>query len=133
MNVTREVVADLWPLYVDGHVSPDTKALVEEFLRGDPEWNRFLRRAGGSAGTLPMPAVQPDQEVAMLNRIKKRIYFVRWMLFGAIAATAQAFGRIIADTSWDVPPRAFIAWVCIAAAFWGTWIVGAARLRKLGP
>jgi len=133
MNFTREVVADLWPLYVDGHVSPETRALVEEFLRSDPEWNRSLQRAGGTASALPVPAVRPDQEVAMLNRIKKRISFVRWMLFGAMAASLQAFGRIIADTSWDVSPKAFLWWVCLAAGFWGTWIVSSLRLRRLGP
>ena len=38
MKVTRAVVADLWPLYVSGDVSADTRALVDEFLAGDADF-----------------------------------------------------------------------------------------------
>ena len=33
MKITRDVVTDLWPLYVAGEASPDTQALVMRFLR----------------------------------------------------------------------------------------------------
>jgi hypothetical protein len=43
MNVTREVIRDLWPLFEAGEASPDTRALVKEFLDNDPEFARQLR------------------------------------------------------------------------------------------
>ena len=42
MNVTREIVKDLLPLYVSGEASADTRTLVESFLREDPELARLV-------------------------------------------------------------------------------------------
>lgn len=44
MNVTRDVIYDLLPGYFSGDISPDTKALVDEFLRQDPEFSRMMER-----------------------------------------------------------------------------------------
>ena len=44
MNVTRDVIYDLLPGYFSGDISPDTKSLVEDFLRQDPEFSRMLER-----------------------------------------------------------------------------------------
>lgn len=43
MNVTREIVLDLLPLYLSGEASPDTAAAVEEFLKANPEFERSVR------------------------------------------------------------------------------------------
>jgi hypothetical protein len=44
MPVTRDVILDLLPLYFAGDVSADTKALVDEFLRTDPDFARMSQR-----------------------------------------------------------------------------------------
>ena len=44
MTVTRDVVLDLLPLYFAGEVSADTRALVDEFLRTDPDFARMSQR-----------------------------------------------------------------------------------------
>jgi hypothetical protein len=44
MNVTRNVILDLLPLYFAGEVSADTKALVDEFLQTDPDFARMSQR-----------------------------------------------------------------------------------------
>ena len=44
-NVTRDVIADLWPLYVSGEASADTRGLIEAFIQ------RIRSLPGGSAGT----------------------------------------------------------------------------------
>jgi hypothetical protein len=36
MNVTREVVTDLLPIYFSGEASADTKVLVEDYFAGRP-------------------------------------------------------------------------------------------------
>ena len=46
MNVTREVVADLLPAYFSGEASRDTKSLVEEYFRQDPDFERIARSGG---------------------------------------------------------------------------------------
>ena len=43
MNVTREVILDLLPLYLAGEASPATRALVEEYLKQDSELAQRVR------------------------------------------------------------------------------------------
>ena len=131
MNITRNVITDLWAPYADGTASPDTRALVDEFLRQDPEWGATLRRAAAGADrALPAPTVNPDQEVRTLNRMKWRFRWMRWMLLLAMIFTCQAFGRIVADTSWDVSPRNFIIIASVAGVCWIGFLVAILRLRR---
>jgi hypothetical protein len=44
MTVTRDVILDLLPLYFAGQVSADTKTLVDEFLRTDPDFAQMSQR-----------------------------------------------------------------------------------------
>ena len=44
MNVTKEVITDLYPLYVEKECSADTRTLVEEYLRLNPQHAEELRR-----------------------------------------------------------------------------------------
>ena len=133
MKITRDVINDLWPLYLDGAASADSRALVEEFLREDPTWKQTLQESTRDLGPLPAPALQPDREIEMLNRLKKRALTKRIMFAAALIASAQAFARIISDTSWDVSPKVFLWWVGIASAMWITWAVLSVRLRRMGP
>jgi hypothetical protein len=43
MNVTREVILDLLPVYLAGEASPATRALIEEYMEQDPELAQRLR------------------------------------------------------------------------------------------
>jgi anti-sigma factor RsiW len=44
MKVTRDVIYDLLPGYFSGDVSADTRAIVDEFLRDDPEFRQMMER-----------------------------------------------------------------------------------------
>ena len=37
IEIERNVILDLLPLYLAGEASPDTQALVEQYLASDPE------------------------------------------------------------------------------------------------
>ena len=123
-NVTRDVIVDLWPLYVAGEASQDTRGLVEAFLHEDPEFARELRQE--ASGVLPghdVPSLTPDHELKTLAQVKRRLKGPRWLLFLAMVFTMQAFARIVSDTSFDVSPRKFIATAVVAACFWGAFLV----------
>ena len=49
MNVTRQVVTDLLPIYLSGEASGDTKALVEDYFRQDPDFERIARSVADAA------------------------------------------------------------------------------------
>ena len=44
MNITRNVILDLLPLYVADEVSADTRALVEKYLETDSELTNVAKQ-----------------------------------------------------------------------------------------
>jgi hypothetical protein len=127
MNITRAVVLDLWPAYAADEASADTRALVDEFLRQDPDFARQLREDVLTG--VPAPPIPPDTEVKALSRARRRLGGYRSLLLLALVFTCQAFARIVSDTSWDVSPRRFIATAAVAAAFWIAFLVSLWRMR----
>ena len=119
MNITREVVNDLWPLFASGEASPDTRALIKEFLDQDPEFARQLQAQAGEP-LLPAaaPALPPGREAQALKQTRKILHGADWLMLLAMVSSGTAFGRIISDTSWDVSPRNFIINAVIAGVFW---------------
>jgi anti-sigma factor RsiW len=59
LNVNRNVVRDLLPVYLAGEASRDTRALVEAFLEQDPVLRAEAEAARSMGGGLP-PVVPPD-------------------------------------------------------------------------
>lgn len=130
-NVTRNVITDLWPLYLSGEASEDTRRLVGAFLAADPDFERELREAanlGVASGAAP--SLSPDHELETLARVKRRLRGPHWLLTLAMVFSALAFGRIVSDTSWDVSPRGFIATAVVAACFWVAFFVVLFRGRR---
>jgi hypothetical protein len=130
-NVTRQVISDLWPLYLSGDVSADTRRLVEDFLAGDPEFARSLREAADDPlQTCLPPPLPPDHQMKTLERVKRRLWGYPMLLQLAILFSCFAFGRIVSDTSWDVSPRNFIITAALAGAFWIAFFVTLLRGRR---
>jgi hypothetical protein len=130
-NVTRDVIHDLWPLYVSGDVSADTRALVDEFLARDPELARDLRSdAGGLLGEALPAEPPPGHGLKTLQLVKRRLWGYPVFLQLAMIFSVLAFGRIVSDTSWDVSPRNFIVTASIAAVFWVAFCVSLYRGRR---
>ena len=66
MNISSAVIQDLYPLYEAGEVSPDSRALIEEYMAEHPG-------ALASHAPIRLPAVEPPQdlEVRALKRTAK--------------------------------------------------------------
>jgi hypothetical protein len=131
LNVTRDVVADLWPVYESGEASADTRALVDDFLKTDPEFATTLRATAGVPS--PQVDIRPEAKLAALKRTRDLVRGNGWLrglrLF-AIVMTIFSFGRIVADTSWDVSPRGFIIDAVFAMISWTAYSVLIVRYRK---
>jgi hypothetical protein len=132
MKITRDVVVDLWPLYESGDASADTRAVVEEFLKGDPGFARILREDASAKLLSATPvAREPDHEMKTLAAARKRLAMKDGPLFFAMIFSMMAFGRIVSDTSFDVSPRNFIVTASIALVFWIWFLVNLARRYAL--
>ena len=127
MSITRAVILDLWPSYVSDEASADTRALVDAFLRDDPEFAKLLRD-NPLSGVAP-PTLPPDVETSAFARARRQLRGFPWLFQMAMLFSALAFARIVSDTSWDVSPRNFIVMASIAACFWIAFLVTLWRMR----
>jgi len=129
MNVSREVVLDLVPVYLSGEASADTRALVEEFAVQDTEFGRTLesqrRDVAAYAKSLrqPFPALPADHELRTLERTRRMAGQLRWLLAIALMFTVfpMSFSfegnHITFLLLRDAPSLAMASWVA-AAGFW---------------
>ncbi len=89
MNVPKEVILDLLPVYLAGEASPATRAWLDEYLAQDSELTEELRRIqaeGFHHATLP-PAV-PELELRSLQRTRRTMTQLRWLFGMGMALTA---------------------------------------------
>lgn len=96
MNVTRDVILDLLPLYVAGEASPATCVLVEDYLKGDPELAARARELKAEQG-VSSPDLGPRQEIAMqsFRRTRRVLAWQRWLFAMGVAFTAISFSTTI--------------------------------------
>ena len=138
MNVTRDVIYDLLPGYFSGDISPDTRAMVDEFLAQDPEFRRMMERFrtmfGEARSGMPPSAARPAEKVTferarsvMHQRSELRGYTVA---FG-IAALFVAF---IAIERLTVGARGvwFIALAFLIVAVYSQYQLALLKRREPG-
>ena len=82
MEITRDVILDLLPLYVANEVSEDTKKLVEAYMETDPEMRETALQTAMAelAGKIPSPLTEEDK----LKAYRK----TKWMNILAIVGVA---------------------------------------------
>jgi hypothetical protein len=138
MNVTQNVIHDLLPVYLAGEASPDTVALVEEFLRLDPE----LARSVETLRANPLPdlpaALRPTKEKETLNMTKRLLRWRGVLLGFAIFLTMLLFsqvnkdGRIVWTFLHDAPVYASALAGLGALSCWCGFFYVRGRLRGAG-
>jgi hypothetical protein len=92
MNVTRDVVLDLLPLYLAGEASEDTQNLVQAYLEQDPD---LAKLAGQWRKQLPGPPPAPVslEAQAQAYRNAQRWIALRTVGLAAVIA-AGALGLV---------------------------------------
>jgi anti-sigma factor RsiW len=86
MEVTRDVILDLLPLYLGGEASADTQALVEEYLEHDPDLARLARQWQERLPGLPPAPVRPDAQALAYREARRQIAIKTITLALVIAA-----------------------------------------------
>jgi hypothetical protein len=82
MNVTREVITDLWPVYAADEASADTRALVIEFLKQDCDFAHALQGGDVLSATVA-PPLRPNREGPSRRRTKWIVQGKDWVFFFA--------------------------------------------------
>lgn len=122
MNITKDVVRDLLTVYMAGEASADTRTLVEEWLRSDPE----LARQAEEAGRLTLPAIAAPPRTTEKRALDRTRRYLRWrsVLLGFTIyvttlplsitfSSAGGYDGLLID---DWPERIVI--IAIAAVLW---------------
>jgi anti-sigma factor RsiW len=86
MEISRNVILDLLPLYLDGEVSADTRHLVESYLENDPELADIAKqsKAFNLPEDIPVPLSKEDQMEAYKEA--KRYIFWRTIILAVVIA-----------------------------------------------
>ncbi len=63
MEITRNVILDLLPLYLANEVSADTREIIEQYLETDPELANVVKHSAAAKfpEEIPGPQTQNDQ------------------------------------------------------------------------
>ena len=139
MNVTREIIIDLLPVYLSGEASTDTRALVESFLKQDPELAQRIRSQWVENMTNAAPSsLPPELELKAFRRTRGLLGAQKWLLGFSFFFSAMLFSngfRIenghIAEFQFLLRayPVEFSICATLAAAFWISYFYFRHRLR----
>lgn len=139
MKVTREVMNDLLPAYFSGEASADTKALMEEYFRENPEFERVARGSARSLEALQETvtvAPEAKKEKRDLEKVHKAMWrrkmFFGLALFFTLAPLAFTYSK--GHIAWmmvrNEPWSAAFYWFA-AALFWVLYFMRLPRRSAL--
>ena len=100
MDVTRDVILDLLPSYIENDVSADTRALVEAYLETDEELKTMAKRLAktGLPSDIPVPLTKEDEMEAYKET--KRLMFWRTVVIAVTLAVVLLCVLGMASAVW---------------------------------
>ena len=136
MNVSRDVVRDLLPVYLSGEASADTQALIEQYAESDAEVKKLIE----SARALRLPRLErhaPEKQKEALTATKRLLRYKGILLGGAIFCSLLPFsfgfsGGKISWMMWRDAPDVAAIYGLLAAALWIGYLAVRSRLRVTG-
>jgi hypothetical protein len=117
MQVSRDVIRDLWALCEAGEASEDSRRLVDAFLAQDTELGATLRSKTGSLATSP-PSLPLSHEAETLTRMKRRLNRRSPLRLVALALTGLAVARMIEQTTFVTSPAEVVGLAVAALLCW---------------
>jgi len=89
MNITRNVILDLLPLYVANEVSADTKALIEKYLETDSELANVAKQLATMEKPKEIPApISQDDKMMAYRKARRRQILYAIILAGVLSILA---------------------------------------------
>ena len=79
MEISRNVILDLLPLYIADEASPETRALVEDYLDSDPELAKIADKLSGAEllDEVPIPLTKEhEMEAYQEAKLQQRRYII---------------------------------------------------------
>lgn len=140
MRITDDVIADLLPLYTAGEVSPDTRALVEEYLAANPAFADVVKAASDERAQPIIDVPRENTERRALNRSRALLRRRSWIMGLAIFCTMLPFSvasfegadRDVTFFMLRDAPAVAACFAAVAAVLWTLYYRLNQRLRSTG-
>jgi hypothetical protein len=84
MNITRNVILDLLPLYLADEVSADSRELIEEFLTTDRELANVVKRSAALELQKDIPVSLTEEHEMDAYKEAKRLMTQRTLILAVI-------------------------------------------------
>jgi hypothetical protein len=91
LEVTQDVVRDLWPLCQSGEASADSRGLVDAFIHEDTVLAQTLKAAEELTTVVPRLRLSPDAERRLLDDARSRAQVKLLVIGGTIALLGLLF------------------------------------------
>ncbi len=126
MQITRDIITDLLPLFYSKECSNDTKLLVEEYLRANPDFEQQVKPPLHDQ----LPGSVPDRldeknEMKALAKTKRFLRFRSSLMALAIFFSIAPFSffQIQGETHWlfAESPTDAIIYGSIGICFWAAY------------
>ena len=135
MNVTRDVMTDLLPVYLSGEASEDTRRLMEDYFHENPDFERIARRAATPLETLRAAspvAPEAEREKHDLQWVREELFRRRLMFGLALVFTVAPLFPVYSKGHLDWTTIRSAPWLAVsfwsfAALFWASYFI---RLRR---
>ncbi len=135
MKITRDVVQDLLTVYLSGEATADTRALVEEWLKSDPDLARQVdeaRRADLPPVTPPAASVEQRAFARTKRGLRLRAIMLGVAIYVSTLPLTVTFNRhgfqgLMIQDWWER-----ILLLAIAAGLWVAYFRMSRRLHRSG-
>ena len=139
MKLQREVIIDLLPAYFSGEASVATRALVEDYFREHPDFERSARGAGDWLDRLNVPASAPDPEKEKMALERARMVTETrssflWLaiFFSLILAFFRIHDHKVIFVFWEDSMRGAVL-ASVAVFLWAMYLFTRKRKDPLVP
>ena len=126
MNIPKYLIIDLLPLYLADEVSDETRNLIEEYLKTDPQLATLAEQAKSAPSLQEIPApLRKDNEMEALKKVKKMMLSVQHHVFLTLAVITTFMVGVSYIFLWDEPrgPQAPFVFGGLAIIFWIAFFV----------
>jgi hypothetical protein len=118
-KIPQHLILDLLPLYLADEVSTETRTLIEEYLKDDPQLATLAKQAKNATSLQEIPVpINKETEMEALKKVRKLM--VQHNVFLALAVILTLMVGISYIFLWDEPRGAAAPFVFggMATLFW---------------
>ena len=128
MNITRDIINDLLPIYLSEECSQDTRQLVEEYLKSNPDFEKQVKQFNQNPLPNSLPkALGKEDEIKALRKARRLLKLRSYLMGFAIFFTLVPFSFLYIEgkTYWLLreAPYSAILYFILGAGFWIGYLI----------